>query len=299
MKWKPLLGTAGAIFLGLVLLVATWAKGLEPGAFAEQIRLEELDFLFSARTVTLLALALEAGLGTVLLLGLRRTWVLIPATLLVTFFLFLTGRNYWLVMNGLRDPDAACGCFGSLLERTAGEAFWQDLLLLVPALVLSFWGRPSTPRAFPWRRLAAGFVITAGVVVWAGTDPGLRSVEIAAAIGGETEESSVERFLPTQEYLLVIQDQEVPGATIYHSEESVSFLLVNPQVPYSILLRVKSQSVETIASDQVVPAADGSMTMASEGALSPQGQFQVGPEGITFTVEGVQMRLKGSSSEGG
>ena len=51
MRWKPRLGTAGAIFLGLVLLVATWAKGLEPGAFAEQIRLEELDFLFSARIV--------------------------------------------------------------------------------------------------------------------------------------------------------------------------------------------------------------------------------------------------------
>ena len=299
MKWKPLLGTAGAIFLGLVLLVATWAKGLEPGAFAEQIRLEELDFLFSARTVTLLALALEAGLGTVLLLGLRRTWVLIPTTLLVTFFIFLTGRNYWLVMNGLRDPDAACGCFGSLLERTAGEAFWQDLLLLVPPLLLSFWGRTSTPRAFPWRRLAAGFVIMAGVVVWAGTDPGLRSVEIAAAIGGETEEPSVERFVPTQEYLLVIQDQEVPGATIYHSEESVSFLLVNPQASHAVLLRVKSQTVETIASDEVGPAAEGSMAMASEGALRPQGQVQVGPEGIAFTVEGVQMRLKSSSSEGG
>ena len=295
MKWKPRLGTAGAIFLGLVLLVATWAKGLEPGAFAEQIRLEELDFLFSARTVTLLALALEAGLGTVLILGLRRTWVLIPTTLVVTFFVFLTGRNYWLVMNGLRDPDAACGCFGSLLERTAGEAFWQDVLLLVPPLMLSFWGRPSTPRDFPWRRLAAGFIIMAGVVVWAGTNPGLRFVEIAAAIGEETEATTIERFVPIQGYVLVIHDQEIPGATIYHSEESVSFLLVNPQAPHTILLRVKSQTVETIVSDEVSPAADGSMTIVSDGAFSPQGEFQVGPEGIAFTVEGVEMRLRGSS----
>ena len=293
MKWKPLLGTAGAIFLGLVLLVATWAKGLEPGAFAEQIRLEELDFLFSARTVTLIALALEAGLGTVLVLGIRRIWILIPATLLVAFFLFLTGRNYWLVMNGLRDPDAACGCFGSLLERTAGEAFWQDLLLLVPPLGLAFWGRQSGIQAFPWRRLAAALVVTAGVVVWAGTNTGLQMVEIVAGIEQESDPAGVERFLPTEEYVLVIEDQEVPEATIYHAEESVSYLLVNPQAPHSILLRVRSRTVESIASDDVVPAASGSMTIASEGVFTPQGDFQLGPEGIAFTVEGVGMSLRG------
>ena len=299
MKWKPLLGTAGAIFLGLVLLVATWAKGLEPGAFAEQIQLEERDFLFSARTVRLLALALEAGLGTVLLLGLRRIWILIPTTLLVTFFVFLTGRNYWLVMNGLRDPDAACGCFGSLLERTAGEAFWQDLLLLVPPLVLAFWGRRSGRQAFPWRRLAVAFLAMSGVLFWAGTNTGLQMVDIAAEIGEEIEETDVEFFLPTREYLLVIEDQEVPEATIYHCEESVSFLVVNPQVSHSVLLRIKSQTVETIAAELVAPQADGSMNIPSEGVFVPQGEFKVGPEGIAFTVEGVQMHLRGSSSEGG
>ncbi len=294
MKWKPLLGSAGTIFLGLVLLVATWAKGLEPGAFAEQIRLEELDFLFSARTVTLLALALEAGLGTVLVLGIRRMWVLIPATLLVAFFLFLTGRNYWLVMNGLRDPDAACGCFGSLLERTAGEAFWQDLLLLVPPLGLAFWGRPSGFQGLPWRRLAAAFVVTAGVVMWAGTNTGLQMVDIVAEIEEEADPAGIERFLPTEEYVLVMEDQEVPEAAIYHSEESVSYLLVNPQLPHSILLRVKSRTAESIASDEVVPAADGSMTIASEGVFTPQGGFQLGPEGIAFAVEGVEMSLRSS-----
>ena len=101
--------------------------------------------------------------------------------------------------------------------------------------------------------------------------------------------------MPIQGYVLVIHDQEIPGATIYHSEESVSFLLVNPQAPHTILLRVKSQTVETIVSDEVSPAADGSMTIVSDGAFSPQGEFQVGPEGIAFTVEGVEMRLRGSS----
>jgi len=185
MKWKSILGSLGARFLGLVLLVAAGAKAVEPGAFAEQIRLEQLDFLFSVRTVTLIALALEVGLGTVLILGLRRLWVLFPSTLLVSFFLFLTGRNYWLVLNGLRDEDAACGCFGSLIERTPGEAFWQDLLLLLVPLSLAYVGRQVSHRGFPWRRLlAAGFLVI-GVTVYVGGNSDLQFVEMAAEIADE------------------------------------------------------------------------------------------------------------------
>ena len=79
----------------------------------------------------------------------------------------------------------------------------------------------------------------------------------------------------------------------------VSFLVVNPQVSHSILLRIKSQTVETIASDGVAPQADGAMTVPSEGVFIPQGKFQVGPEGIAFRVEGVELRLRSSSSDGG
>ena len=35
--------------LGAVLLFAVWAKALDPAAFAEQIRIEGLDVLLSAR----------------------------------------------------------------------------------------------------------------------------------------------------------------------------------------------------------------------------------------------------------
>src|SRR5512134_3046016 len=86
------LGTAAGVFLGAVLLVAVWAKALDPSAFAEQIRVEGLDVLLSAEAVALVALALEAGIGLALALGIRRLWVLVPAALLVAFFTFLTGR---------------------------------------------------------------------------------------------------------------------------------------------------------------------------------------------------------------
>ena len=121
------LGTFGGAFLGIVLLVAVWAKALDPAAFVEQIHTEGLDgFLLPAQAVALIALALEAGLGLALVLGVRRKWVLVPATLLVAFFLFLTGRSWWLAAHGLRTDAASCGCFGNLVQRTPAEAFRQD-----------------------------------------------------------------------------------------------------------------------------------------------------------------------------
>ena len=163
-RWKKHAGTAGAVLLGVVFLVATYSKAWNAdgvGAFIDQIRQEELDFLFSATQVALIALALEAGLGMALLLGVRHLIILLPTAALVVFFLFLTGRNYWLVSQGLREPGS-CGCFGSLIERTAAEAFWQDLLLMVPFILLCFWKRPKS-RGLPKRRLGLALLMALGV----------------------------------------------------------------------------------------------------------------------------------------
>jgi len=292
MKWKSILGSVGARFLGLLLLVAAGAKALEPGAFAEQIRLEQLDFLFSVRTVTLIALALEVGLGTVLILGLRRLWVLFPTTLLVSFFLFLTGRNYWLVLNGLRDEDAACGCFGSLLERTPGEAFWQDLFLLLVPLSLAYVGRQMSHRGFPWRRLlAAGFLVL-GVMVYAGSNSDLQFVEMAAEIA---DESGEERFIKTDDYLLVLEGSDVPEAEIYHSQASVTFLVLSPQLSAAVVLKLRSDSVETIAQEMILRGEDGSILLSSEAVFHPEGEFEVDGEGISFAVQGTPLRLRSNS----
>jgi uncharacterized membrane protein YphA (DoxX/SURF4 family) len=140
-SWARVLGLLGAAFLGAVLLFAAWAKALDPQAFAQQIHAEKLDFFLPAQAMALLALGLEVGLGAALLLGVRRLWVLVPAALLVAFFLFLTGRTYWLAAHGVAPDAAGCGCFGNLVERSPAEAFWQDLLLLVPGLALAFLGR--------------------------------------------------------------------------------------------------------------------------------------------------------------
>jgi len=166
-------GTVAGVLLGAVLLVAVWAKALDPAAFAEQIRAEKLDFLFSAQSVALIALALEAGLGLALVLGVRRLWVLVPAALLVVFFVSLTGRAWWLAAHGLRDEAASCGCFGNLVQRTPAQAFWQDLLLLVPPLLLAFLGRDRRGPLFPPVRTAAVALSTIGVLLFAWKAPEL------------------------------------------------------------------------------------------------------------------------------
>jgi uncharacterized membrane protein YphA (DoxX/SURF4 family) len=187
------IGLAGGVFLGLVLLVAAWTKAIDPNAFAEQITAEGLDGWLSAVTVARIALALEIGLGLALVLGIRRLWVLVPAALLVAFFLFLTGRAY---VNDLRgvEIETACGCFGNLVDRTPAEAFWQDLLLLVPALVLAFLGARAA-AAFPSRRLAVVAVGTfAGLwLAWRAPDLPLDDLATRLKPGVETREMCVGR----------------------------------------------------------------------------------------------------------
>ncbi|MEM7052135.1 MAG: DoxX family protein [Acidobacteriota bacterium] len=197
-RWRSVVGTLAGAVLGVVFLVAVWGKGLDPSAFADQIRLEGLDFLFPALTVALIALALEAGLGTALVLGVRRLWVLLPTVALVLFFIFLTGRNYWLTARGLRDPSEACGCFGNLVERTPGEAFWQDLLLLgIPALLM-FLGRGRGGGIAPLRAVVAGLVAVASILfAWKAPElpldnlatrlkPGVEVADLCAGRGAET-----------------------------------------------------------------------------------------------------------------
>lgn len=180
--WKQVLGTAGGVVLGLVLLVAAWAKLLDPVGFARLIETEGLDVLLSARAVAYLALAVEVALGLALVLGLRRPWVLVPAALLVVFFVVLNVRAYWLDVRGLRPEEASCGCFGNLMERTAAEALWQDALLLIPALLLAFVGRPEGGRGFPRLRAALVAAVTLAALAFAWQAPALPLDDLATRL---------------------------------------------------------------------------------------------------------------------
>jgi uncharacterized membrane protein YphA (DoxX/SURF4 family) len=182
---RPILwwvGTFGGAFLACVLLFAAWSKAIDPAAFVEQIHHLGLDFALPAESLALIALALEAGLGLALLLGVRRKWVLIPATLLVAFFLSLTGRTWWMVLHGQADAAESCGCFGNQVQRTPGQAFWQDLALLVPALLLAWMGRERRSPLFPPVRTAVAVIGAAAVVILAWKAPELPLDDLATRL---------------------------------------------------------------------------------------------------------------------
>lgn len=154
--WRGRIGYLGGALLGVVLIVAAYAKAIDPEAFALQIRLEGLALFGPPFAWAVGMVALEVGLAVALLLNLRRRAVLVPATLLVALFVFLTARTYWRASHGEISPaDAAsCGCFGNLIERSPAEAFWQDVLMLVPALALAWMGRPAAVQPAARRRRA-------------------------------------------------------------------------------------------------------------------------------------------------
>lgn len=195
--WPGLVGYLGGAFLGAVLLFAAWAKAIHPSAFVEEIAGRGLTLAplgLTAGAVALLALALEAGLGALLLLGVRRLWVLVPTALLVGFFLFLTGQDYYRDLAGLEVATSSCGCFGNLVQRTPAQAFWQDLLLMVPALALAFVGRrPSSGavgRAVPPVRAALGLAAAAGIVIFAWKAPTLPLDDLATRLRPGAEVAS-------------------------------------------------------------------------------------------------------------
>ncbi|MEO8275065.1 MAG: MauE/DoxX family redox-associated membrane protein [Thermoanaerobaculia bacterium] len=172
MKW---IGYLGGLMLAGILLFAAYAKAIDPQAFAEQIRAEGLGFGLPPFAMAVAAIALEAGLGLALLLNLRHRSVMIIATALVLGFIALTGRTYWRSSHGLlsAEEEARCGCFGNLVERTPGEAFWQDLALLLPALALAWTGRPPAESARSPRRLLVAGLGTIAAAGFAAAAPGL------------------------------------------------------------------------------------------------------------------------------
>lgn len=220
--WLTWVGITGAVFLGGVLIFATYAKVIDPVAFMELVAIEGLDFLLPAWIVAPMALALEAGLGLALMLNLRRLWILIPATALVVFFVYLTGRAYIAHVQGHEDPAASCGCFGNLVERTPSEAFWSDLLLLVPPLILAYMGRPKEHGDVPRARLeiVGAFVLLVLGFGWKASDLPLDDLatrlrpetQLASLCAGEDEERTcLSQLLPELEegrHLLVIADLE-------------------------------------------------------------------------------------------
>jgi len=155
-RLAPVVGSLAARFLGLVLLVAAWAKVIDPARFAGE--LSEMTGAPPA-LASLLALAVvgyEAGLGAALLAGWRAVPVLAATS---ATFVFFTGVVAY-QMFFPSESGASCGCFGMLLERTPAQALTEDVVL-VAVSGLAWIGRTA---AAPRSRLAVAAVAALAAV---------------------------------------------------------------------------------------------------------------------------------------
>src|SRR5579885_54294 len=139
------LAPVAARLLGVVLLVAAYAKAIYARGAAARLR----DMLpvpaGLAYPAALAVIAFEAGLGAALLAHPRHRRVLLVGS--ATFLAFVTVVAWQLVRP---EGAAACGCFGQLLERTPRQALYEDLGL-AGLSGLAWLGSPAPRGArLPW-----------------------------------------------------------------------------------------------------------------------------------------------------
>lgn len=286
---RRVLSLIGAIFLGGILVVATFGKVLDPILLVQEIRNEGLDIVFSANSVALIALALEMGLGMALLLGMRNLTVLIPSSMLVAFFLYLTGKNYWLVVTGQRDNFSDCGCFGVFMERTATEAFWQDLFLLVPALLLAFLDRKALYAALSRWKTGVSVMSAAAVVLYTVFVVGLP----AELPPDEDQDSEMSQDLltATNQFQVFVDGEADQGAEVFESPVTLEFVVLFSDFDEAVVLDVKSSSFSTLERS-AVQRYDTAVKLEPGVEAVPQGSFSLSGEGLGFELGGREIRLK-------
>jgi hypothetical protein len=127
---RPRMGRLALVAIGLVFIAAGLLKALNPEGFTEAVQRYGLipDALAPAVTWTLLPL--EMALGVALVLDWWRGPVVAATVVLLVGFLGLVG--YTAATGG---DVSECGCFGSLVERTAAEVVVEDLGFIALALL--------------------------------------------------------------------------------------------------------------------------------------------------------------------
>lgn len=115
--------------MGLVFLLSGGVKIWEPVLFFWEAvpHVGLIGLGVYTRELAQLAIILgpiEWGLGLALVCNWRPKVILPVTTALMVFFVVVAGLALY------RGGGANCGCFGALIERTPGEAFVEDLVML-------------------------------------------------------------------------------------------------------------------------------------------------------------------------
>jgi hypothetical protein len=204
---KEWVGRLAAVVLGVVLLLAAYAKAVDPRLFALQLA-ELLPVPASlAFPLAILIIGFEAGLGAALVRGWRHPVVLAATT--ATFIVFL-GVVTWQLFRP-SEVAGGCGCFGQLLERTPQQALYEDVafVLLTGLAWVGSGARAHTPR-WGWTAFAA-----AASVALAVSAPSLPLDDHATALApgvpvSATQLDAIVPELRTGRHLVLLLDRADP-----------------------------------------------------------------------------------------
>ena len=137
--------------MGVVFLVAGLTKTWEPVLFFREA-VPYVEILVGHKAVEIVAsLALLLGpleclVGLALLVDWKPRLILPVGTVMMTLFLAITAQAWKLGMG------ESCGCFGSLVDRSPGEAMVENFLML-GLLIFSWWGlRRRSVALSAWSR---------------------------------------------------------------------------------------------------------------------------------------------------
>lgn len=167
--WRFISTRVMETIIGFVLIIAGFIKAYEMLDSVRQVL--SYNIITNHTLITILVwllVVVECGLGTALVLGSLRSYV-VPATfLLFGIFLAFVG---WSWATG---ATANCGCFGSKLQHSPKEAFIFDAMLIIPLAITEFlsW-KKFTECNKTWKLgvIATSMVLGLGVATYASFSP--------------------------------------------------------------------------------------------------------------------------------
>ncbi len=156
--WLDILGAAARWLMGITFVVAGLAKAWEPVLFyweaisyVELLNIEREAWPQLGTLAVYILPVLETGLGFALIADWRRRWTFPAAIGLLGLFIALTGHAWQ------QGAELNCGCFGTLVERTPGEALVEDLFMMGFLLIAwRFGGRRWKPQFISRGAVAGG-----------------------------------------------------------------------------------------------------------------------------------------------
>lgn len=197
-----------------MLLVAAYAKALDPAVFATQIAALVPLPPSLAHAAAVATIAFEAGLGAALLTGWRHPVVLTVSC--ATFVAFL-GIVAW-QMAYPSETAGSCGCFGQLLERTPKQALAEDAVFVVLSGI-AWLGRPVMVRS-RWLPALLG-TAAGGALALAAPSLPLDDHATALAPGTTVEATKLDEIVPelrSGRHLVLLLDRAAPDAPVRIAE---------------------------------------------------------------------------------